>query len=283
MVNHMVLSIIVPLYKGEKYVLNIVNMCEKACEVAEISNDAEIIFVNDYPEEKINIVNSSIKTIVIKNNQNEGIHRSRVVGLEAASGEYVHFLDQDDRISEEFYISTLPYAKNKDVVVTNGIVELTEKGSDIKKIYRNRFDMRMVKHRLAYVLLDNRILSPGHCIIRKRGIPSEWCKETLRENGADDFLLWNLLLKNKCSFEYVDKTIYTHINTGNNSSSDESMMLRSLTESVKILDILGSDIYTKMLKSKVKHLNGQKNLLGYLLDIMLFVRKLRLNRLLRGD
>ena len=142
----MVLSIIVPLYKGEKYVLHIVNMCENACSAAEIFNDAELIFVNDYPEEKINIVNSSIKTMVINNDQNQGIHRSRIVGLEAASGDYVHFLDQDDCISEEFYISTLPYAKNTDVVVTNGIIELSKKCGDIKKIYRNRLNMLMVKH-----------------------------------------------------------------------------------------------------------------------------------------
>ena len=277
----MILSIIVPLYIGVKYVDRIINMCVKACNVAGITNNAEIIFINDYPDEIVKIPCSNMKVSVIENGHNMGIHRSRLIGLDCASGEYIHFLDQDDIIYEDFYKSLLQNICNKDVIVSNGIIELSKENENTKTIYQSKFHMSMVKNCLPYVLFDNRILSPGQCILKRNSIPDLWCKETLSKNGADDFFLWILMLYNKKSFAIVDEVLYVHKNTGNNSSFDGLAMLGSLSEVVDILDKNFETVYTKILKSKVMHLNGERTILCFVFDILMSIRKKRIKQMLK--
>ena len=100
-------SIIVPLYHGQKYINNLVSMVEKNrgvlsnCEV-----ELETIFVNDFPSEDISVPTN--KEIVLHANpNNQGIHASRVNGLKLAPGDYILMLDQDDIISDHYIKSQL--------------------------------------------------------------------------------------------------------------------------------------------------------------------------------
>lgn len=60
----------------------------------------ELVLYNDFQAEKINICETgySYKIKVFNSAVNHGIHAARVYGLEKAEGEYIPFLDQDDKI-----------------------------------------------------------------------------------------------------------------------------------------------------------------------------------------
>lgn len=49
------ISIIIPLYKGQKYCERLLKMVEKNCLYNNLFQECqvEVIFVNDYPDEKI--------------------------------------------------------------------------------------------------------------------------------------------------------------------------------------------------------------------------------------
>ena len=98
----MKVSIVVPVYRGKKYIDSLIGMGERNYEYAK-SNGMELlvqlVFVNDYPEEPLSAAKpdgSPVDIEVFENPENQGIHRSRLNGLGVAEGDYIVFLDQDD-------------------------------------------------------------------------------------------------------------------------------------------------------------------------------------------
>ena len=97
-------SVVVPVFKGNPYIPKIVHMLEENWKTAnrEEKTEVEVIFVNDYPEETLEVEvqkDMKISWQIVENGQNHGIHFSRVQGLLCAKGDYILFLDQDDEIS----------------------------------------------------------------------------------------------------------------------------------------------------------------------------------------
>ena len=235
-------SIIVPLYKGGKYVHSIISMVSENAKTMQsrgFSEKVELIFVNDYPKETIVISDHCtdlITVILISNEKNCGIHSSRVKGINHSSGEYIYLLDQDDRIMDSFLSSQLELIHNNestDLIIANGILEYPLSS---KTIYSNRFMHNLTKDIYAYAYFDNRIISPGQCLIRKAAIPNEWKNSFLSKNGADDMLLWLLILSKSSKIKLNPQVLYTHVNTGSNVSNDLSSMYESVDEMLEILE-----------------------------------------------
>ena len=70
----------------------------------------------------------------------------------------------------------------------------------------------------AYIFGHNRIVSPGHCMIKKTSIPIEWKQNIMEVNGSDDLFLWILMFSKGSIFKADSKPVYIHKNTGENLS-----------------------------------------------------------------
>ena len=119
------ISIIVPIYKGNKYISPIMEMTKKNINYLNAQGktlDIELILVNDYPETPIFLerIDAGFNVIVIENETNVGIHQSRVNGLKMANGQYVLFLDQDDEIFDNCLYSQYMKIFDYDMVIGNG-------------------------------------------------------------------------------------------------------------------------------------------------------------------
>lgn len=237
------ISVIIPLYGGKKYLPDIITMLLQNLEEGNGSFEIELILINDYPAEKINYDDvghtGALDVILLTNRENKGIHYSRVRGLSHASGEYVHFLDQDDTIAGSFFQSQMQsLRKRDDVVVANGIAEYE---SYTKLLYRYRFMQWTVKSAWFYIKFDSRIISPGQCLIKKSSIPEIWKNNILKQNGADDYFLWLVMLSQRKKFTINRKVLYTHKYTSANASSDGETMRRSVEEMLSVIGpVLGS-------------------------------------------
>lgn len=230
--THTKISVIVPLYKGKKYLSNIMNMLLENQEEENGRFVIELILINDFPEEKISYDDvahvNKIHVVLLTNQENRGIHYSRVRGLSHASGEYIHFLDQDDSISDHYFRSQIQHlGVRDDVIVANGTAEYE---SYSKLLYRYRFMQWTVKSAWFYIKFDCRIISPGQCLIRKDSIPNIWKTHILRQNGADDYFLWLVMLSQGKKFGINREALYTHKYTSANASSDTETMRRSVEE-----------------------------------------------------
>ena len=90
------ISVIIPVYNGEKHICNIINKLKN-------KKDIEVIIVNDGSTDNTeNIIkkykNNNIKYIPIE--KNNGISNARNKGLENINGKYFTFIDADDNIED---------------------------------------------------------------------------------------------------------------------------------------------------------------------------------------
>ena len=111
------LSIVIPVYNVEEYV----EACIISCLNQNIPHDTyEIIVVNDgSTDTSLDIVSKLAKNydnIKVFDYPNGGLSVARNIGLSHASGEYVWFVDSDDRIEENCLLTLLQEAEGNEVV-----------------------------------------------------------------------------------------------------------------------------------------------------------------------
>lgn len=115
-------TIIIPSYQADQYIARAI---DSACK--QTYSNIEIIVVDDGSTDKTKevldpyITNEQIKYLF---KENGGLSDARNVGLKAASGEYIYFLDSDDWI-EETYIQKMVDEANKqnaDIVLSSIIM-----------------------------------------------------------------------------------------------------------------------------------------------------------------
>ncbi|MCI8780136.1 MAG: glycosyltransferase [Lachnospiraceae bacterium] len=96
------ISIIVPVYKVEKYL----GRCVKSI-LRQTFTDFELILVDDgSPDKCPQMCDGWVKKdkrIRVVHKENGGLSSARNAGLEAARGEYIGFVDSDDMIAEDMY------------------------------------------------------------------------------------------------------------------------------------------------------------------------------------
>ena len=92
-------SIIIPVFNVEKYIRKCIESV-----IQQTFSDYEVIVVDDgTPDHSMDIVEEYVDTgkLKIVHQSNSGIAKARFAGIDAASGEYLLFLDSDDFVSQK--------------------------------------------------------------------------------------------------------------------------------------------------------------------------------------
>ena len=104
----MKISIIIPVYNSEKFVSRCLDHL-----LNQTYQNFEIICINDGSKDNsLSILKEYSKKdnrIIVLNQENKGIARTRNIGIKKASGDYIMFVDNDDYMESD-YLET--YAKN---------------------------------------------------------------------------------------------------------------------------------------------------------------------------
>lgn len=252
------ISVIVPLYHGKRYLNDLKKMiCDAANEVNEKA-DVEWIISNDAPDERITDINcgEQLNVIVLNSDENRGIQGARVKGLEASSGDFVLFLDQDDIISREYFDKQLKYIGDADAVVCDAI-------NDGQPMYpsadRTTLEEGVTKE---FNLSVGCGFYPGQVLIRKNSIPEIWKQNWLSWNSCDDYYLWLCMFADGCRFQVNPCILYEHIISGRNQGSNGYVWYMSTNEMIDI--ILKHHIFSREDENKLK--KSVQNTIGTVLQ-----------------
>lgn len=95
------ISVIVPIYNVEKYI----DACLRSIQ-NQTFRDFEVILVNDgTPDNSMEIARKYVENdsrFILYNKTNGGLSNARNFGIERAKGEYIAFIDSDDRIRSRY-------------------------------------------------------------------------------------------------------------------------------------------------------------------------------------
>lgn len=281
-------SVIVPFYKGNKYINNILRMVkENVANANEIT--VEVVVVNDSPEIEIQYEKDLVDGYflnIVRHKKNMGIQQARITGINVAQGKYVLMLDQDDEIIPNTIKTQFDLIGDNAAILSNGYSENSD-GIRIE-LYKNKKQMSVVNNFSYYFYFGNMIASPGLCLIQREKIPSLWINHVMKINGADDWLLWVLFLNEGNKFVLNNEFCYIHKNDGQNISNDEEKMLDSSQEAWNILKLEGIvdkkllSVYKRRLKMRRQYFKGGKvrKVIQYLKNLDIFWYVFRYNKMM---
>lgn len=125
-----VLSVIVPIYNGELYLDSLIKMiCQQGFE------SFELILVDDGSTdgtyEKCKQYMQKYEWIQVIHTENQGVSHARNTGIEAASGEWIQFLDVDDKFYRDMFCDFYQSAQTEqpELIVCSCIRKNLEIGS----------------------------------------------------------------------------------------------------------------------------------------------------------
>lgn len=228
----MTVSVIVPLYHGKKYIKAMTAQLEKCAEQLGERCQIELVLSNDAPEDVIGEADcpnrKRIIVTVLNTEVNRGIQEARVRGLKQSRGEYILFLDQDDKIAPSYFKSQLEKIGACDAVVCRAVHEGRPFYNSVMV-----FEEAITK---KYMLEKGcGIVSPGQVLIRKTSVSDVWKKNYVMEHGADDWLLWLCMFGEGKQFALNQETLYEHVVHGANAAIHTERMLNSEHEVYQIL------------------------------------------------
>lgn len=250
------ISIVVPIYYGEKYIANMIRQieaCEKVCEENMLHVSMEILFVNDAPDDPIlsHRESKTVHIVVVNSDDHVGIHGTRVRGLLGCKGDYILFLDQDDVIEPRYFLSQFQAMGDSDAVICNATQNREPRYSDVE--FNNIIEVLTEGN-------GNPIVSPGQVLLKKQSIPRAWIENILKHNGADDWFLWMCMLAEGCLFSLNDAILYEHVLHWNNASADIAAMAQSEYELICIAKekniISPSNLFVMMYSIFQKNINS---------------------------
>lgn len=160
------ISIIVPVYKTEKYL----SICIESI-INQTFQDWELILVDDGSPDNCGDICDEYankdKRIKVLHKNNEGVGSARNAGLKMVSGEYVAFVDSDDFCDKEYLKNFETGIVNQMDLVIQGYMEYIN-GAKPGKM----FNSRIYENNLVDALIDNELLTFGapYCKLFKRSV-----------------------------------------------------------------------------------------------------------------
>lgn len=147
------ISVIVPVYKVEKYLRKCVESIQK-----QTYTDLEIILVDDGSPDRCGEICDELATedkrIKVIHQKNEGLSCARNVGIANSSGEYISFVDSDDYIADQMLETLIDVITESNCDISMCGCQITAENGD----------------KIASDVFDNEILS-GDTLIQKCVLP----------------------------------------------------------------------------------------------------------------
>lgn len=205
-------SVIIPVYNTEKYLRRCL---ESVCN--QTLRELEVICVNDASTDASAAIlaefaahDSRVKVITFE--QNRGVSSARNAGIEEASGEYIGFVDSDDKIDLDFYETLYAQAKASGVDVVKGKVQDVDRDGQMTVCYDNEV-IRKNGTKFAFVI----------------NLVSAICrKSVVKNNGlcflegcihSEDVLFLNEFILHSNGLSLIDDVSYYYCKRENSANS----------------------------------------------------------------
>lgn len=156
--ENFLITIIVPVYKVEKYIVQCIDSI-----LGQTYTNFELILVDDGSPDRSGVICDEYaerdSRVRVLHQQNAGPSRCRNRGIELANGKYLCFIDSDDWVDADYLISMVRELKEDVDLVVSGLI-LEKKERSVIQCEHNDFTM---KDKSAFHVLIVKRLLLGPC------------------------------------------------------------------------------------------------------------------------
>ena len=281
------ISIIMPIYNGEKYLekslLSIYNQGFKEIEVI-IIND----YSNDKTQEIINKLKSKYPSIsLFTNNVNKGMLNSTITGIINSKGKYILFLHQNDFFAKKNAFEILYSEAEKNNLDVLGFSSLIDNGKYISHFNEIPLIKQPIIKQIMYnVTKDGVNISRTGNSLFNYFIKTELIKNIIKEidekysneiniNYISDFFLLFMLSRNATTFKQIKNILYYSSNN----------LHKKWEEEINLLNLRCSNYlyYLYFLYNKTNDNKEEKKIVLYELENFILNTKCRKNDFIRNE
>lgn len=264
------ISIIVPCYNIERYVKNTINTI-----ISQTYKNIEIILIDDGSKDNTPYILDALKCndyrIKVIHKENGGVSNARLEGVKCATGEWIAFVDGDDRIEPNMYEILLKNAKKYNADISHCGYRMVYPDGHSDLYYGTGKVIKQSNYEGIYDLLSGEYIEPGvwNKLYRKSLFDlidkSPLWDSKIRIN--EDFLMNYILFRNaECSI-YQDIPLYQYVlRVGSAATSqndiykilDPLKVITIIKEDVKKNSELYSIVYTRFLRVLINNVLQKK-------------------------
>lgn len=183
--NKIKVSIVIPCFNSEKYLLETIN-----CVISQTFIDWECILIND--ESVDNTESIILKVLSIDNRfkyiyqKNTGVCIARNNAIKAATGDYILCLDADDLISDNFLEETIKILdSNSNIKIATSIVKFFGRSKGI---------LNVISYDIPVLLASNQLVVTS--LFRRTDFDRVGGFNVNMKDGFEDWDFWISILKN---------------------------------------------------------------------------------------
>ncbi len=242
------LSIIIPVYNGEKYIESSLQ------KVIHMNIDKEIIVINDCSSDhSLEILKKYENQITLINlNENKGVSNARNLGIQSATGRYITFFDIDDCIENDIYVKMVKIMEHErsDVCICN----FNEIFDNFSKVVSSKYHYEKVSNDSLHDFLLDKISPAIWDKVYKRSFIENLRFNTDLAIGEDILFCLNLFLK-KPIISFLNDYLYHYTQQSSSAMHQISPRLLQFNEIEQKIAKADIDFLTKKYPKEFEFFN----------------------------
>ena len=255
------ISVIVPVYKVEKYLEKCVNSIR-----SQSYSDLEIILVDDGSPDNCGKICDEMalndQRIRVIHQKNQGLAAARNAGLAIAQGKYVAFVDSDDTIENGTYLLLYNMIEHYDTDIAICECRKVKESEVLEQVEYSKYENRVLDNNKLWELVFGQLNNSSCNKLYKRSLIGDLQFPPKVVHGED--LLFNIEYLAKCNIGvYNEAPVYNYFSRNNSitrSSFNENVFFEIVAKD-KAKDLVKKYMPVQMSKAELFCFRARMNVL----------------------
>lgn len=255
------ISVIVPVYKVEKYLEKCVNSIR-----SQSYSDLEIILVDDGSPDNCGKICDEMalndQRIRVIHQKNQGLAAARNAGLAIAQGKYVAFVDSDDTIENGTYLLLYNMIEHYDTDIAICECRKVKESEVLEQVEYSKYENRVLDNNKLWELVFGQLNNSSCNKLYKRSLIGDLQFPQKVVHGED--LLFNIEYLAKCNIGvYNEAPVYNYFSRNNSitrSSFNENVFFEIVAKD-KAKDLVKKYMPVQMSKAELFCFRARMNVL----------------------
>lgn len=232
--NKYLISVIIPTFRDEGFIWECL---DSICNQTIAKENYEIIVVlngkNEEYHQSLKLYSNNIN-IKLLHTELLGVSNARNIGLDAAQGEYITFIDDDDYVSEN-YLQSLIDVASTDTIATSYTIGIDENGNALSTPYRIEKEyLNYAKHGKQPFYKPSRYMDGTWTKLIHRTIIGDLRFDKNFKNGEDSLFMF-AISKNIQYINFTDKTAIYYRRFRRGSASQNYNICYNIKNSINLM------------------------------------------------